>query len=314
MFATSDLIQSLDNATTIEDDAFDVRFEEVVSLVDQNKLEEACSLISRIFSEGVIDIRLVMYQFYAQFISHGIQSLEEIFPALEQILLQRWDSISPVNQRDKYLLHSLNWFFSSITKQLKRSEKLHKEKKPDRFWQQSVNSLSNDKIEKLHLAIRSMENALLQKIDEASMSQYIHFIDKWLDGINHVVDVPPPPILEETHDTETPAPVVKKSTTSLQEMVHASELMDNLVRKLRAFELLIQNQNFEKAALIADDISVLIKNFDPAIYFPKLFTQYFALTATYIDSLSQEWENKGSLKWDALNRLYQSDLEGFIEW
>ena len=72
MLQTTDLIELLVNATTQEEEVFDVRFEEIVSLVEQEKLEEASTLISEVFNEGVIDIRLVMYQLYTAFITQGI--------------------------------------------------------------------------------------------------------------------------------------------------------------------------------------------------------------------------------------------------
>ena len=100
----------------------------------------------------------------------------------------------------------------------------------------------------------------------------------------------------------------------LSEFLDSSAPMTLLMKKLQAFELLIEKEDFVKAALIADDISTLMKNFDPSLFFPKLFSKYFALSATHIDTLAMEWENKNTLKWEALHRLYQTDLSGFIEW
>ena len=58
----------------VEEETFDVRFEEVVSLVDEERLGEASVLITSILNEGTVDLRLVIYLFYAQFISQGIRS------------------------------------------------------------------------------------------------------------------------------------------------------------------------------------------------------------------------------------------------
>jgi len=304
------LRELLENATTVEDEVFDVRFEEVVTLIDQEKFEEANSLISEIFQEGVLDIRLVMYKLFSQFISEGICSLKEIFPTIVAIMDDYWDKISPVQTRERYLTHSLNWFFSSISKKIKRSEKLYKDKKPDDFWKKSLHGLTADGIDELISICKS----LAEKIDDPSLTQFILFIPKWLEGIRTVIS---PVKKAEPKVIVSPASPEKKievKEISLSETLNASEPMNQLVKKLKGFQQLIEEKHFEKAALVADDIATILKNFDPAVYFPKLFTSYFALTAAHMDRLAEQWENKGSLKWEALNRLYQSDLEEFIKW
>lgn len=102
--------------------------------------------------------------------------------------------------------------------------------------------------------------------------------------------------------------------TPLQEILASSEPMILLFKKIQVFVALIEKQDFEKAAIVSDDIQTTIKNFDPSLFFPKLFSHYFALTAAHSDVLSNALNNKTSLKWEALNRLYQTDVEEFIQW
>ena len=142
------------------------------------------------------------------------------------------------------------------------------------------------------------------------------FISKWLDSLANIIAAEEQ--RPEEVDTAPESPVSKEQGSnpeiSLQEGLASSEHMILLYKKIQLFEALIEKQDFEKAAMISDDISTIIKNFDPTLFFPKLFSRYFALTATHIDTLSDEWNNKTSLKWEALNRLYQIDIEGFIQW
>ncbi len=312
MLASAPILDLLSNANAVDEEIYDIRFEEVVSLVDQEQFEEASNLIQAIFTEGRIDIRLVMYYLYAQFITQGMVALEEIFSTLMNILTDHWKNISPINQRDKYLEQSIIWFFSSIAKQLKRSEKLVKEKKPDIFLKQSVDALTPEVITQLSNSCHAMQAFLSQKFNDKSLIQYMLFIEKWLAAVKTPDQTekptPPLPLQTETKD-HTP-----QTSASPQEALTLSEPMQLLMRKLEAFEALIREEKFEKAALIADDLSLILKNFDPALFFPKLFTPYFALIARHIDDLSQEWENKGSLKWESLHKLYQTDLSEFILW
>ncbi len=313
MLQTYELIELLGNATVAEEEAFDIRFEEIVSLVDQDKFEEASHLILDVFKDGTIDIRLVMYLLYAQFEAEGICSLQVVFPLLMQVISDFWDKISPASHRDKYLLGSLTWFFSSIAKKLKRSEKLYKDKKPDRFWIDSLNALQPDTIRTLLEMNHTLSDFLSQKVKEPSLNQHVMFISKWIEGLKiETKESNKPIIAPEPSKKQIPENVQKQSPTP--DVLDVSEPMRLLMKKIQAFETFVEEHNFEKAALLGDDIGQILKNFDPSLYFPTLFSQYFALSATHIDSLSQEWENKGSLKWEALQKLYQTDLEGFIQW
>lgn len=318
MIDTAKLYSLLENATTIDEEIFDLRFEEVISLVDEERLHEATKLITAILNEGRVDLRLVMYLFYAQFINQGIGSLTTIFPAIQTILEDHWEKISPVNMRDKYLLSSLTWFLSTVGKKLKRSEKLYKSKKADEFWNKSVHAITAQKVEQLLAATKEFSIYLHKKIDDTDLNQYLLFISKWMDNLKSVAENERADEPEEPKQHE-PAPqaAVKPSTspqTPLKEVADTSEPFTLLIKKIQAFEALVAKQQFEKAALVSEDLSLILKNFDPSVYFPKLFSKYFALSAVHIDTLAQEWENKNSLKWEALQRLYQTDLEEFIEW
>lgn len=311
----SEFYTVLENATTVEEDVFDIRFEKVVSLVEQEKFNQATPLITTILNEGIVDIRLVMYLFYANFLEKGISCLKDFFPAIMTLIDEHWERISPLQTRDKHVLSSLTWFLSSIAKKIKRSEKLYKEKRADAFWNKSTQSLSPPDLDELKTIAHRLGKLLVQKLEESSLNQYIMFICKWLDSLTNIVAAEEQQPVEVDMTPESPVPEEQNSDQgSLQEVLASSEPMLLLYKKLQLFEELIEEQDFEKAALIADDITTTIKNFDPTLFFPKLFSRYFALTATHIDILSDEWNNKTSLKWEALNRLYQTDIEGFIQW
>ncbi len=312
MIDTSHLRTLLEKAKAVQDDTFDIRFEEVVSLVDQEKLDDASALILTIFSEGTIDIRLVMYLFYAQFMTEGVLSLKETLSITMMIMNDYWDKISPTSNSMQHFTSSLTWFFASIGKKLKRIEKKTKDKKPDEAWNATLQKLSPEGINELIQTTRSFTECLTNKIQEPSLNQYIQYISKWVESLK-TVDV--------TEQTPLPQPVQptpmiesSKKAPSLDEVLISSSQIKRLFQKIQAFEALIKKQNFEKAALVSDDIALIIKNFDPTLFFPKLFSKYFSLSAAHMDALSQQWENKGSLKWEALSRLYQTDLDEFIQW
>ena len=91
-----------------------------------------------------------------------------------------------------------------------------------------------------------------------------------------------------------------------------SHHLQTLLQKLAAFEQLIKMEKFNLAALVADDIDGIVADFDPKIYFPKIFSTFSLLYAHYISELVACEENKGSVEWAALKELYKMDLERFV--
>jgi hypothetical protein len=85
-----------------------------------------------------------------------------------------------------------------------------------------------------------------------------------------------------------------------------------LCNKLKAFELLVQRQEFAKAALVSDDILAAIDSFDPRRYVPELFANFGALLNQHVGDIQTHWERKDSTEWKMLSQFYQVDLENFV--
>jgi hypothetical protein len=325
MLNLNELSALLENAIPAEEETFDIRFEKTVSLVEQEKFTEAIPLIKTILNEGRIDIRLVMYLFYAHFLEEGVKSLNDIFLFIVTLIDEHWEKLSPAQMRDKHVHSSLAWFFSSISKKLRRSEKLYKEKRPDDFWNKSVTTFSNQDFEKLKDLLPQLNEFFTYKWEEPTFNQSIMFISKWLEDLSQVLVNEESKAKEKTEEEDKGLASLEtfhkksrletsKKTFSLEEILLSSEAMELFFQKIQTFESLIDKKDFAKAALVSDDITNTIEHFDPSIFFPKLFSRYFALIAEHIDTLSQEWENKKSLRWQSLHRLYHTDLEEFIKW
>lgn len=94
--------------------------------------------------------------------------------------------------------------------------------------------------------------------------------------------------------------------------VEGSWHLNVLIKKLEAFNNLISEGKYIGAALVADDINSIIADFDPKIYFPKLFAKFSLLFAANINQLSSCEEYKNTAEWNALKELYKVDLAGFV--
>ena len=108
------------------------------------------------------------------------------------------------------------------------------------------------------------------------------------------------------------------STFSASDIIVDEYLLRNsiyeLISKFQAFEALISKKHYLKATIVAEDIDRFIESFDALNYFPKLFAKYFSLLAEHVPALSEQDVRKESLQVRALEKLYRTNLEMFIEW
>ena len=305
-----------------ENKDFDLRFEEIVSLIEQERFKDATPHIERVLDEGCLDIRLVMYLFYAQFLEKGLSSLSDLFTQILVLLSENQEKISPLNMREKHTQNSLIWFFSTLGKKLRRSERLFKENRPDAFWTESVTALTPETLEELKQKTTLLHDYFSNDWGEHPILHHLLFLKKWISEFNPVPEKPlfsPPPsedIAEEIIELPSKEePSAEESPpSSIEKNLSQSFALKSLSKKLETFEHLITKRDFTKAALVAKDIKHLIETFNPTSYFPKLFTNYLSLTAKHISTLSEEWENADSLTWNSLEQLYHADLDAFIHW
>jgi len=301
-------------AKCIEGNTFDVTFEEIVSYIEQERFDEALPYIEEILKSGCLDIRLVMYLFYAHFLKDGVNSFLEIFPLTIMLLGEYWEKISPEKGRDKHVEIALIWFFSSIKKRLIWSERLFHKKQPDEFWIKNIEPLQKLELTEVKELTTEIYQFITEKWEKSAVSQHILYVSKWLDDLSRVESIKVNNEISETpQETEiTPPKAYLVPEVNLEKVLLSSEKMKTLHQKIQTFELLIKNKEFSKAAFVADDIKNVINTFNPIHFFPKLFSVHFALLSKHIDTISQHWESKDTLKWKALEQLYHADIKEFI--
>lgn len=323
MLCLDDFSALFTNIDPVETDILDPRFETIASLAEQEKFLDTIPLIEKLLSEKHRDIRLITYLFYARFLEEGIKGLKHILPNLISLLQEHWEVITPKQNRDKQVYSSLNWFFTTVSKKLRRSERSYKEKDPDEWWNQSVPTLTSQDIEEIKSFTPQLKEAFFQKWENPSFMQSLLFINKWMDDLKWIIptqetEETPVPVEENPTPAQPPAtkeePLAKPLQPPSEDPIFYSQEMKLLMKKLQTFEKFIHQEEFTKAALVADDISTTISNFNPALFFPKLFSRYFALTAKNINRLLDEWDSKTSPQWNSLSKLYQTDLDEFIKW
>ena len=323
MIKLEDLSKLYKKAKPVSGKPFDIHFEKTVSLIEQEKFSEAVPLIEPILKDGCLDIRLIMYLFYAHFLEKGIKGFSEIFPNIIALLDEHWDKISPIEMREKHTLNSLSWFFSSIKKKLQHSEKIFKEKGSNPFWERIVKNLPVQETEKLSTITRQLIDFFNNKWENTPINQNALFILKWLkDFTPSVIEEKQSPeealLLEqeqiEAISSKQEQAVTPRQLSRLEEILLSSAEIKLLYEKIQIFEELINNNDFAKASLVADDIKTVAETYNLDHFFPKLFSSFFALLAKHIDTITEYWQANDTPQWHFLGKLYQADLESFIKW
>jgi hypothetical protein len=293
-------------------DTTDPKFDEIATLVMNGNELEAANLVEPILLAGVYDIRLICYYLYGHWQEHDLLSLGEVLECLIKLMGENFDAIGPANKREKNFVKSLDWLFRQLLKKMQ-----YEEGKRTELWQHWQKTVTADDLE----LILELDEPLCQSINNRlgdSLEGLIEAWSKiadWLKSLQRLVYVAPEPqdIEAETDGRETAsegAPVSAFRFTGME--IESSYHMELLLQKLSAFEQLIKQENYSRAALVADDINLAIATFDPKLYFPKVYKTFVKLQAVNYEQLSVYAEEKENPQWNAMQEWFQVDIDSFV--
>jgi len=297
----------------------DPRLGDIVTLVQNGNYLDAADQAQVVFEEDIYDIRLTGFFFFGIFLDQGVNSLLDVFQCLTRLLLENWEAMGPVNKRERHAQISLNWLFKQLDKILQYEE----EKKGD-TWNKWLESVTNADIQAILDASDELQKALGNTLEDASgpLLEVLFKIKKWLTNLQQLVYEEPETEAEEAETEDTgntpPGEAVEQQTAPSFAVdmdslaVQGSYQIKILLKKIGAFEHLIQNKNYAMASLVADDINAIISDFDPKLYFPELFKKFSYLLALNISQFSAFDEKKQTLEWQAMQELYKTDLDSFM--
>jgi len=296
----------------------DPRFTDIATLVQEGRYEEASAQSEEILTEEIYDIRIMGYFIYGVFLEQGLGAMEDIFQAMAEALGDNLDAVGPLKNREKHIQTILNWLMKQLIKKLQYEE----EKKAD-LWDSWLSDVSSDQVQASLDAAEGFGRELGSVLsdDAAPVLDGLTKVNEWLTNFQRLVyqepEVEPEEVVEEEEDELFDEPVEEPSPRAAvgnQEpvSVEGSYPLQLLIRKIQAFDSLISDEKISRAALVADDINHIIENFDPRVYFPKLFSRFTLQYATHINGLSAFEEYKSSVEWQALQELYKVDLQSFV--
>ena len=307
MLDLENLCEKIQNGSE-EIEVLDPRFSNISSYMEKSQYIEAKQELSQLLSEGFFDIRLLNYYLFLTFEESQTLNLHDIFNFLTQMLQDLWVKIPPFEKKDTHAVRSIQWIFTKISKILQ----FHEQKKDSR-WNSWIKNLEEDSLDKILATINTFKTAFQERLEAPTILDKLQRITQWVEELRITL-----PSKNESKENdlieEIPSPSNNiEEKPSIHSEIPSSQLFEELLKKLNAFEGLIQKEDFPKAALVSNDLSEIITNFDPRLYFPKLFSEYFKLLSIHIESLANYWEEKESLSWQSLEQLYKVDLDTFME-
>lgn len=301
-----DFRKPIEKSIEAEKENFNIQFSEIVALVESEQFENALTLIKKAFEENIFDIRILNYFFYIEVKDNVIEKVNELFTTLIYLLENSINKVSPFQKKDLHIKNSLFWLFSIIIRKINYNEK----NETSKSFFSNKNNIENYK--KGILNARALYKILSKKFEKAACIEKLLYLIKILESLAERYIKKAKEQKEVEIEKKSPKPVKKAAIESPSPSY--TDKMGLLVKKLEAFEMLIEQKDYKKAALVSDDITHRLENFDPLEYFPKVFSSYFAILAKNIDIISKRWQEKESPNWKILKMLYQSDLEIFLEW
>jgi len=293
----------------------DARFLNIADLAQGGSYTEAADAVAALLADNLYEVRLLSFYLFAAVHEDGLTRLPEVIGTQAALIRQNWAALPPEDKQAALVNKGVVWLFRTLLDVLA----YHQTKKDDR-WQGWLGELTEAHV------TQSLQKAeelltLLPEPTYHSSAELVTRLVQWLRELLPVLAaarVPPAQAEPLRGAPQAPPPQALQDASStflrLGQLVQlrGSAHFVELCNKLKAFELLVQERDYEKAALVSDDILATLDGFDPRRYFPELFATFGALLHKHVQEIQPHWERKDSPEWKTLSQFYQVDLESFV--
>lgn len=297
-------------------DSDDERLGKVNDLVSRSDYLEAARAAEAMLREGQYDVRLVGPYLLGLFLEGGMAAMPRVFQGLSSMLLRNWQNFSPRERKDVYADGGLRWLFKLLNKHLEH----HERAKDDTFRRWSDVS-NREPLEQALTLSEEIFSSFSRVMPRNGCEAPFRRLTQWLEG--HLQSLPEPARPEESHAEESdeeesevdesskeaaPSPVATVGPT-----IPVSPALAELMRKLAAFNTLVEQEDFVRASVVAADVLGVVERFDPRVYLPALFSRFFAGLSTHAEQVEPLLQSTDSLSFRALDQLYRVDLATFLQ-
>jgi hypothetical protein len=325
MIDLAPLLSPVTSAGSRQLSEIDPTLDRMISLAEKNQYVASAEQAMALWQQQIYDVRTLGFYLFGAFAEQGLIALPNILECIDTALTQSWEYLGPAEHKPRHMDSALRWFFFSLVGHLR----FHQRRQGEEWrswlaaWEQMPQARVLARLEQLAQRIQSLQ-------ESPSCTGQLFSLKALLIGLPATVRTPAEPATE----TEPPAAAVEGEQQLLQlpELVsptapsNASEHgtprmltiplsapMQQLLRKLAAFNQLVKLAKFRQAAIVYNDIKRSIEKFDPRIYLPSLFGEYFSNIVAHAQSLTTNLGTPEDFTAKALDELYHVDIDRFIE-
>jgi hypothetical protein len=295
----------------------DERLEKVNGLVSRGDYLGAARASEALLREGLFDVRLVGPYLLGLFLEGGLQALPEMFHSLSSTLLRNWQFFGPSERKDLFADGGLRWLLKVLNKHIE-----HHERSKDETWQRWSTASNREPLEQALALGEEIFSSFGQAMPRNGCEAPFRRLTQWMEG--HLITLPserpppePEPEMEAEEEPEFEAPAAREVSPrpvgrEAGPTMPVSPAMAELMRKLAAFDTLVQRGDFQRASVVAADVMAVVERFDPRVYLPALFSRFFVGLSTHAEQVESLLQGTESLSFRALDQLYRVDLETFL--
>jgi hypothetical protein len=309
-------------------DEEDLRLSTVADHVTKGAYEQAARTAEELLRDGIRDVRIVGPYLFGSFVEQGLKAIPRIFHSVILCLTESWEAFGPREKKALLANNGLRWLFKTLSRHL-----LHHEKLKDEEWKRWREPSNRAPIEEGLSLGDPLLAACARTLPGGDCEQSVRPLLSWLQEHLRAVPAEAPPMKEaplaavpepEEEPEEgpkarefalepQPRPVAIRSTVPAPSPgLLISPAMELLLRKLQAFDVLVAQQDFLKAGIVAADVLGTIERFDPRVYLPTIFARFFSGLSSHAETLEPMLHNTESLAFRSLDQLYRVDLDAFL--
>ncbi|WP_223631779.1 type VI secretion system protein IglI family protein [Corallococcus sp. EGB] len=317
-----------------ESEGPDPRLEAITGLVARSEYADAARAAAALLREGVRDVRIVGPYLFGHFAADGMKALPSVFRSLKRTLTENWDFFGPVEKKLVFADTGLRWLLKMMGKHLEHHSRLK-----DAQWQTWSAPGNREPMEEA-LAMGDPLIAALAILQKSACMDAMRTLLGALRAHAQAVPFLPPPEEpkpadaapelaaapdddEEDDEAGEEEEEVRPARAKAKKAAHAeahdegprvpmSPALAQLVRKLSAFEALVEREDYTKASVIAVDVLATVERFDPRVYLPQLFSGFFNGLAQHAEAIEPMLHNTETLSFRAMDQLYRVDLDAFL--
>ncbi len=303
------LLDKLLEAEAPDLESSDERLEKVNGLVARSAYVEAARTAEALLREGLRDVRLVGPYLLGLFLERGLDAMPVVFRSLSSTLLRELAVLRPARAQGRLRRHRPA-LAAQGAEQAPGAPRAPQGRDVAALARAQQPRASGGGARR---SARQIFSALGRRCPGTACEAPFRRLTQWLEG--HVQRCPlrrpsssrsrardggrarggVEPEADEAAPEPSPRRAPRTRRRSRGPACPSLPRLAQLMRKLAAFDTLVEREDFQAASVVAADVLSLVERFDPRVYLPLLFSRFFAGLSTHAETLEPLLQGTDSL-------------------